>query len=140
MVDGKQRLVEAAVIRENAAFYRAFTEGSFEAMANLWAVFAPVTCVHPGAPAILGRDSVLESWRMILREPPPQEMRCDGAVASVFGEVAVVTCYEGNGDSPAHLAATNVFVLEGGRWRLVHHHAGPLARSIPRRAAPSSLN
>jgi hypothetical protein len=51
-----------------------------------------------------------------------------------------VTCYEGNAHQPAHLAATNVFVLEDGQWRMVHHHAGPLARTITRQDAPSSLN
>jgi hypothetical protein len=28
------------------------------------------------------------------------------------------------------LAATNVFVLEQGRWRMLHHHAGLIARSL----------
>ena len=39
---------------------------------------------------------------------------------------------------PAHLAATNIFVLEEGRWRMVHHHAGPLSVPEPRRS-PSAL-
>src|SRR5580700_9969179 len=131
---------EAAIVRANASFYRAFTLGSYEAMADLWARSAPVACVHPGSPALSGRESVLESWRMILREPPTLGMRCDRAVVHLLGETAVVTCYEGNGDHPAHLAATNVFVLEGGSWRMVHHHAGPLSRAIPKASPVSALN
>jgi len=132
---------EAAVVGANDSFYRAFTEGSHRAMAELWARSAAVVCVHPGAPAIVGRESVLDSWRMILREAPPLPMRCDGVVVNLLGgDVAVVTCYEGNGDHPAHLAATNVFVREDGSWRMVHHQAGPLSRSIPRPAPRSTLN
>lgn len=40
-------------------------------------------------------------------------------------------CYEGIEAQPAHLAATNAFVLEDGAWRMVHHHAGPLSQPIP---------
>jgi hypothetical protein len=141
MGDAKRMEAEAAIARANASFYRAFTEGSYEKMSDLWARNAPVACVHPGSPPIAGRNSVLESWRLILREPPPLAMRCDRVVVRLFGEAAVVTCYEGNGDHPAHLAATNVFVHEGGSWRMVHHHAGPLSRSIPNASPPaSSLN
>jgi hypothetical protein len=89
---------------------------------------------------ITGRDAVLESWRAILREPPPAAMRCDRVLVQLLGDAAVVTCYEGNGDRPAHLAATNVFVLEGASWRMVHHHAGPLSRAIPKPSPPSTLN
>jgi hypothetical protein len=140
MNEVKRMDAEAGVARANDSFYRAFSEGSYRAMAELWARSAPVVCVHPGAPAIVGRESVLDSWRMILREAPSLPMRCDGVVVNLLGEVAVVTCYEANGDHPAHLAATNVFVLEDGSWRMVHHQAGPLSRGIPRRAPQSTLN
>jgi ketosteroid isomerase-like protein len=131
---------EAAILIANAAFYRAFGRGDFAAMSALWAVRAEVACFHPTAPAILGRDAVLESWRQILRNAPSFEMRCDRPVVHMAGEAAFVTCYEGNGDHPAHLAATNIFVLEDGAWRIIHHHAGPLASPLPRPATFSAAN
>jgi hypothetical protein len=131
---------EGAVLQANATFYRAFSRGDSAAMSELWAEGVPVACLHPMAPALVGRDRVLQSWRELLREPPPFGLRCDRPVVHVFEEVAVVTCYEGNGDRPAHLAATNVFVLEDGRWRMVHHQAGPLAAPIPRYFAPPAVN
>lgn len=140
MVEPNRSEAEAAILQANAAFYRAFSQGSYAAMADLWARGAPVACVHPASAVITGRTSVLESWREILREPPPQEMRCDRPVVHLLGEAALVTCYEGNGKHPAHLSATNVFVLEGGTWRMVHHHAGPLSRPRPSAAPPSPLN
>jgi hypothetical protein len=122
--------LELSVLRANADFYRAFSHGDYAAMDRLWAQTAPVSCLHPGAPALIGRAQVMDSWGDLLRQPPPFMMRSDHARARILGETAIVLCYEGNGEHPAHLAATNVFVLEGGAWRMVHHQAGPLARPI----------
>jgi len=127
--------VEADVLAANASFYRAFTEGDLVSMQALWAREAPLSCLHPGMPALAGRAKVLESWARILERPPPAPMTCAEARVQLLGETALVLCYEGSGDNPSHLAATNVFVLEAGTWRLVHHHAGPLSRPIVRRVA-----
>ena len=132
--------VEAAIEQANASFYQAFTKGDYSAMARVWAEHAPLSCVHPGLPAILGRDAVLQSWRQILDQTTPLDMRCDRVQVHLLGDSAIVTCYEGNGDAPAHLAATNVFVLENGEWRMVHHHAGPLARTLAKPPNAGSLN
>lgn len=126
---------EAAVVLANERFYRAFSQGDFLAMSALWAQRVPVACFHPTAPALIGRDAVLQSFRQILRGSPTFALRCEEAVVTVVNETAILTCYEGAGDEPAHLAATNVFVVEDGDWRMVHHHAGPLSQPI-RRAAP----
>jgi hypothetical protein len=83
---------------------------------------------------------VLKSWKEILREPPPLAMRCDEPVVRLFGDVALVSCYEGNGDHPAHLVATNVFVRETDAWRMVHHQAGPLSNRARPPSRTSTLN
>lgn len=130
---------EAAVLRANAAFYRAFTKGDVAAMNALWAEDFEVTCFHPGAALIRGRTAVLTAWRQIIAEPAPFDMRCDHAHVQLLPAAAIVTCYEGNAEHPAHLAATNVFVLERERWRMVHHQAGPLSRPIPKPATVSTI-
>lgn len=142
MSSPKVSIPETAVLRANAAFYRAFTLGDFAAMSALWAEEAEVTCLHPGAALIRGRAQVLAAWRQIISEPAPFEMRCDDAQVTLLPRAAIVTCYEGNGEQPAHLAATNVYVLEQGHWRMVHHQAGPLSQPLPRPVAPppSQLN
>ena len=132
--------VEAAIYSANTSFYRAFSAGDYAAMSRLWAAEAPVSCVHPGMPAILGREAVMQSWAQILNGAAPFEMRADHAQVHILGETAIVTCYEGNADQPAHLAATNVFVFEADAWRMVHHHAGPLARTISRQGPGGELN
>jgi ketosteroid isomerase-like protein len=138
--DEKTRPAESEILLANAAFYRAFNGGDADAMCALWAERAPVACFHPGSPVLLGRASVLGSWREILRGRPPFELRCDRPAVQVLGDVAIVTCYEANGSRPAHLAATNVWVLEGGHWLMVHHQAGPLSGPLPKAPVPSTLN
>jgi len=132
--------LEAAVLAANASFYRVFNAGDAAAMSRLWAEQVPVACFHPAMPALVGREAVMESWRQILRGPLPFVMRCDHARAHVLGTTAFVTCYEGNGDHPAHLAATNIFVLEQDAWKMVHHQAGPLQAPLPRPAPASTAN
>ena len=125
-----------AVLQANEAFYRAFSRGDYAAMSQLWARRAPVACLHPGSRLLSGRDAVLASFREILAAAPAWKMVGREATVHLLGEAAFVTCLEANGEQPAHLAATNVFVLEDGAWKMVHHHAGPLSVPAPRRTDP----
>jgi hypothetical protein len=89
-------------------------------------------CIHPGWDVLVGRGEVLDSWRDILGGvgPPIVATRARAVIA---GEVAMVTCLEGGHDEPPSLIATNTFVREQGRWKMIHHHAGPVAqmRELP---------
>ncbi len=140
MAESTHATTQAEVLDANATFYRAFTDGDYAAMSELWAQRAPVTCFHPAARALIGRSAVLDTWRQILGGPSRLKLRCDQPVVRVVGETAIVICYEGSNDEPAHLAATNVFVLEDGRWRMVHHHAGPISRPVARSGPSRSVN
>jgi ketosteroid isomerase-like protein len=127
----EQDETERAVLAANARFYRAFSEGDFAAMSVLWAARSPVACLHPGDSLLLGQQQVLRRWREILAPRPAFALRCDRPTVHAFGAMAIVYCYEGVNDEPAHLVATNVFVREGEDWRMAHHHAGPLAAPLP---------
>jgi len=105
----------------NSAFYDAFAAGDAEAMCALWARRHALACIHPGWPALTEREAVLESWQRILASPPA--IRHSDAIAYLLGEVGFVICTERV--ERAGLAATNIFVLEDGVWRMVHHQAGP---------------
>jgi ketosteroid isomerase-like protein len=117
-----------AAVAANDAFYQAFAAGDVDAMDGLWSGTAPVLCVHPGMPALHGRDSVVQSWREILAEPPP--IKHSTTQVAVVRGVAFVTCLEHLG-TDATLAATNVFVWEDKAWRLVLHQAGAVHRLDP---------
>ncbi len=119
---------DEAVLAANESFYRAFAEGDAEALEALWAVRAPVACIHPGWAPLAGRDLVMQSWRAILAAGPPP-ISCREPSAHVLGEAAFVVCFEVIDEGL--LAATNVFVREAGAWRMVHHQAGPTALAVP---------
>jgi len=111
-----------AVLFANDAFYLAFKSADYDTMETVWAKNAPLSCIHPGWPPLVGREQVLESWRGILANQ--QQQAAEPAVVSVqfLGEVAVVLCYEMVGRFA--LIATNVFARERGAWRMVHHQSG----------------
>ncbi len=112
-----------AVLFANEAFYRAFADRDIAAMDALWAVSAPVCCIHPGWEAIYEREDVIAGWRAILTGASPPDIHCLSPRVYFYGEFAFVVCFEGIGGE--HLIATNYFIREDGRWKMVHHQAGP---------------
>lgn len=113
-----------ALLAANAAYYRAFRMGDFPAMRALWAEEG-VACIHPGWPALEGREAVLESYRRILANPGQEPVVASAESVLVTGDVARVLCIETV--AGATLAATNFFVRVGEVWRMVHHQASPVA-------------
>jgi len=124
-----------AVLAANESFYRAFVESDMAGMEALWAERVPVSCLHPGWPPLMDRDEVLESWRRILANPAQQGPSCRDPEVLLYGDMAMVLCYEEVGGQS--LIASNLFVQEDGRWRMVHHQSGPVARSSAPTTVPS---
>ena len=120
---------EEAVLAANREFYRAFAARDLAAMDALWAEESPVACVHPGWDALVGRDPVMESWAAILGGAGALQIRCESPRAFLLGPSAFVICHEVLG--PGRLIATNIFAREQGRWRMVHHQAGPASQPQP---------
>lgn len=118
-----------AVLFANEAFYQAFAERDVEAMEDLWSRAAPVSCIHPGWGVIYGREEVMRSWIAIIASEGAPPITCHGAEASLYGDTAVVVCYEMLGENV--LIATNVFVRDGHIWKIVHHQAGPTSAAPP---------
>ncbi len=117
-----------AVLFCNEAFYRAVNDRDVTALEDLWAADGPVSCLHPGWPAIIGRDQVLSSWRRILSHDASPKIVCREPVALLQGDVGIVICYE---DVEGQLlVATNVFRRVGRHWRMIHHQAGPTAAEL----------
>ena len=118
-----------AVLFANEAFYRAFADRDIDAMDTLWAAAAPVCCIHPGWEAIYDREDVVESWRAIFNGVASPAINCVAPRVYFYGESAFVVCFEEiHGE---HLIATNYFVREAGRWKMVHHQAGPTRAVMP---------
>ncbi len=129
---------EESLLSANEAFYRAMNRRDTAGMDELWARQTPVVCIHPGWHALVGREEVMESWRAILGNPETPRIRCSDPTAHFVGTAAFVICLETIGQNT--LIATNVFTWEGGKWRIVHHHAGPTARRSTPRPPSRDLN
>ncbi len=114
-----------AVLAANLDFYRAFSLRNFAAMDALWAREAQVLCLHPGWEGVHGRAAVMESWRLILTDDGERfPIQCHDERVFLYGNVAIVLCEE---QLPGGtLAATNIFVREEGRWRMIHHQASAI--------------
>lgn len=112
----------------NGIFYEAFRKRDAGLMDRIWAEESEPICIHPGSIALHGRKAVMASWRGILANPSSPPIECSDVQCTVFGGSAIVICREGVVGQPAALIATNVFVREQSGWRLVHHHASPIAR------------
>jgi len=124
------------VLAANRAFYGAFAASDYAAMDAIWASEAPVACVHPGWPALRGREAVMKSWARILAHPSPPKIAFGDAAVQSLGDLAIVVCREIVDGRP--LVATNVFVREDGRWKIVHHHSGALAQTSGKTAPASA--
>jgi hypothetical protein len=129
----------AALEFANDAFYEAFAAASLELMEAVWAEQPNVFCVHPGWAPLTSRAEVMASWRDILSNAGPMPVSGVAPKATILGDIGLVCCYERFGNQ--HLVASNLFIRAGGRWRMIHHHAGPLARvpdeaKVPDEPAP----
>jgi ketosteroid isomerase-like protein len=122
------------------AFYDAFERANLSAMMAVWAETDDVVCVHPQGPRLVGFDAVRESWMQIfangatLRVRATEQRRFDGqsvAVRALIERVAPV-----GEDAPVSMVcATNVYELTASGWRMVAHHASPLAETPAAAAA-----
>lgn len=115
------------VLAVNAAYYGAFASGDLAAMSRIWADDG-VSCVHPGWPALIGREATLESYRGILLSTNRVQIAHRGETAIVIGDDARVLCVEIV--EGAALAATNCYRRVGAAWRMVHHQATPIAAPL----------
>jgi len=117
-----------ALLFANEAFYAAFATCDLAAMNDVWSQDSLVTCIHPGWKPLQNRREVMASWKTILGGHDCAPVQFADPEAVLGSDMAYVTCIELVGD--ARLAATNIFRLEEGRWRMVHHQAGTLAMAV----------
>jgi ketosteroid isomerase-like protein len=131
------------VIAANDGFYTAFEALDLTAMSLIWSEQAPISCVHPGWTLVAGRAPVLASWAGIFRGTERIKFALHDVQVFISNGVAWVVLIEeieaqqGEQVVHAYAHATNLFLLEDGAWRLVHHHAAPTAMPPPDKPAIS---
>jgi ketosteroid isomerase-like protein len=119
-----------AVLAANRAFYDAFEAGDLDAMSDQWEHSDRVVCTHPGWSTLRGWGAISGSWFALFNNGQNLQFIVTSEQVAVEGDTAWVTCDEnllgpGGGGT---VAALNVFVRAGERWRLVAHHGCPVAQ------------
>lgn len=110
-----------AVLAVNDTFYAAFAGADFAAMMAVWGQTGPIAVEHPGGARIMGRQDVLDSWRAILRAPPPITCTVEDVIA--YEDQWAVICQEDLGR--VVLRMVNVFHQEEGGWKMIYHGPAP---------------
>jgi len=120
-----------AILRANEAFYDAFERRDIDAMADVWELSDRVACTHPGWSTLHGWPLVGASWRAIFNNPPMQVIITNHHLV-MGNDIAFVTNDENLIDAGGGgtVAALNAFASDGGRWRMIAHHASSVARTI----------
>ena len=121
--------VEAEVRRANRRFYDAFEARDIDAMSDVWEHDDRVACTHPGWRTLHGWGAVSGSWFALFRGPQPLQFILTDERVAVNGDAAWVTVDENliSAEGSGTVAAVNVFVRTGDRWRLVAHHGSAVA-------------
>jgi ketosteroid isomerase-like protein len=133
--DGDDELVRVA----NSGFYAALEARDLDAMAEVWEHSDRIVVTHPGWPMLRGWARVAASWDAIFRNTGYIQFVLTEEQVTVVGDTAWVTLDEnilqsvGDTDasdalSGSRATTTNVFVRDDDtRWRMVVHHASPVA-------------
>ena len=128
---------ESGVRDANSAFYAALEMRDLDAMAEVWEHSDRIVVTHPGWPMLRGWARVAGSWDAIFRNTGYIQFVLTDELITVVGDSAWVTLDENilqsaDADELSGSKATsvNVFVRDEGdasRWRMVIHHASPVA-------------
>jgi ketosteroid isomerase-like protein len=123
-----------AVARANQAFYKAFESLDLHAMRAVWLDADHVKCIHPGGEMLTGPERVHASWEAIFVNTKSIRFELLDLAIEVVGDLGCVTNVErissadNAQDVKAEMAATNLFVRHAGQWKMILHHASPIAR------------
>lgn len=126
------------------AFYKAFERADLAAMMSVWAEEEDIVCVHPGGARHTGVVEVRESWRQILAQGQGLRFHLVGNRVFTGRMISIHSVYEHvtvAGESrPANpVLATNIYLLTDRGWRMLMHHASPLATAAPSKEPPPSV-
>ncbi len=121
---------ETAVAAANLGFYRALEARSLSGMDVVWSHSDQTACVHPGWHRLDGWDEIRRSFANIFASSRPWTVSCEDVRVVAMGDTAWVSCVEvirpfgsDRSDAAARMQSTNIFILESGEWKLLHHHA-----------------
>ena len=114
------------------AFYTAFANTDLDAMMLVWLDSDAVTCIHPVGPRISGHQAVRASWMEVFRNGGglrfrlAEVSRTQDALLSIHVLHEYISVPGESGERPPAVA-TNIYQLTQDGWRMILHHASPVA-------------
>ena len=114
------------------AFYTAFANTDLDAMMQVWLDSDAVICIHPVGPRISGHQAVRASWMEIFRNSSglrfrlAEVSRTQDALLSIHVLHEYIAVPGESGERPPAVA-TNIYQLTQDGWRMILHHASPVA-------------
>lgn len=122
-----------AVSAVNRAFYEAFEQRDFGAMADLWEHSERVVCTHPGWGSLQGWPAVGASFFALFQGKGTMQFILTRERVEVAGDVAWVSVDENllGDQAGATVAALNLFARRDGAWRVVGHHGSAVLGPPP---------
>ena len=127
------------------AFYTAFANTDLDSMMAVWLDSDVISCVHPVGPRLNGREAVRASWAGIFRNSGSLKFRLAEVQRIQDGLLAVHVLHEhitvpGEIEERPPAVATNVYQLTDQGWRMILHHASPVATQLRSAPAASKLH
>ena len=102
-------------------------------MKKVWSSNENVTCVHPGWNPLNGFEPIMKSWEGIFKNSGNMNIEASDVSVIASEGLAWVSCVEKlytiatHGVLASEVFSTNLFKLDGGNWKMVMHHASPMA-------------
>jgi ketosteroid isomerase-like protein len=123
---------EQALREANEALYDALNElflGNLDPMVSVWSHADHVTQMGPFGGRVTGWEAVKADFKQVADMKLGGKIECREMYMYVGGDMGYVICIEaGKNMNPdgsvvnVNHRATNIFRLENGEWKLVHHH------------------
>lgn len=118
----------------SVAFYQAFEAQDIDAMMATWADDEEIVCVHPGGARLVGYEAVRTAWEQLFAGDARLVFRLEQVVVmetvGLALQSAIEQVYAADGTARGAAAATNVFLRTPSGWRVVCHHASPVAAVV----------
>ncbi len=112
-------------------FFEALETLDVEEIMDCWAVEGPVSLLFPGVEDAVGRQMVEAAWEMVALHTSELKTMLEAQVVMRRGELGYsflsgrILSTHGDEALTVEVYVTNIYKLEEGEWKMVHHHTTP---------------
>lgn len=139
-----KKLLHGSAAETEAAFYDALNRADLDGLMALWAEEEDITCIHPGAPRLVGHAAIRASWAAIferggIRIRPVQLHTTHNLMTAIHSVIEQIQRRQDD-EQEMHILCTNVYINTPHGWRIATHHASVAPGSAPAGPAPAMLH